>query len=385
MDACKKGHYDTVMTLVERMDPSPCIGVKGSVGDSTIHWEANNGHRDITKLLLDKGANVNARTNCGVTPLHLACYHGGNKDTIKLLLNRGAKIDAKDDDGYSPIHYAGSKEDVVMLLLERGAEKDVLVEEMLHGDEESVVAVGSVNVSKIYQSRSRVHDHDVSANESNPPTGSKRVTGDAEKLTGEHEERDWSRRRGFHDDSDSSSSSDPDEGGTIKLFDVFLSHCWGDDEEGRDNHERVATFHEALKSRGIRSWFDSEHMDGNFIENMAEGIDNSGAVVVFITRNYIKKVSGHGKRGKNDKCKMEFEYSSRRKGSEKMKCVVMEKVCRERRKWNGPVGMVLGGHSYYSFEKDDQLDSCIDSLVEKIQNIENILSVRHTSEDILRD
>ena len=40
--------------------------------------------------------------------------------------------------------------------------------------------------------------------------------------------------------------------------DVFLSHNWGTDEEGRDNHERVALINEALNKLGYCTWFDEE-------------------------------------------------------------------------------------------------------------------------------
>jgi len=43
----------------------------------------------------------------------------------------------------------------------------------------------------------------------------------------------------------------------VKITDVFLSHDWGLDELGRNNHERVSKLNTALKNCNILTWFDS--------------------------------------------------------------------------------------------------------------------------------
>ena len=48
--------------------------------------------------------------------------------------------------------------------------------------------------------------------------------------------------------------------------DCFLTHAWGKDMLGRDNHERVSRINSELKKRGISVWFDSERMIGNIGE-----------------------------------------------------------------------------------------------------------------------
>ena len=51
----------------------------------------------------------------------------------------------------------------------------------------------------------------------------------------------------------------------LQITDVFLSHNWGPDESGRDNHERVSKLNEALKSKGIKTWFDKGIYNFSFI------------------------------------------------------------------------------------------------------------------------
>ena len=54
--------------------------------DSTITLNVN------VKILLKHGANVNATTGGGATPLHRAAYQG-HKDVVETLLNAGANPD----------------------------------------------------------------------------------------------------------------------------------------------------------------------------------------------------------------------------------------------------------------------------------------------------
>ncbi|RFU74295.1 ankyrin repeat-containing [Trichoderma arundinaceum] len=56
--------------------------------------ENENEHEDVVKLMLDNGADVNAKDGSGDTPLKLA-YWNNRKEVIKLLLNHGAEADAE--------------------------------------------------------------------------------------------------------------------------------------------------------------------------------------------------------------------------------------------------------------------------------------------------
>ena len=77
---------------------------------------------------------------------------------------------------------------------------------------------------------------------------------------------------------------------------------WGTDEEGRDNHARVAAVHAQLTAAGLRCWFDEEQMQGDINSKMTSGIDDSAVVVCFITSRYVTKVSGDGPNGDDDNC-----------------------------------------------------------------------------------
>ncbi|GFP57004.1 ankyrin repeat domain-containing protein 17 [Trichoderma asperellum] len=84
-------------------------------------------HEAVVRLLLEEGANVEAENNDGLvlhTPLFLAAWIG-NEDIVRLLLENGADIEAKDHEtGLTALHQAASEGHtaVVRLLVEAGAD-----------------------------------------------------------------------------------------------------------------------------------------------------------------------------------------------------------------------------------------------------------------------
>jgi len=76
---------------------------------------ANNS--DITKILLEAGAEVNVCQASGLTPLHSAAHHG-NIEILILLLEAGADIHAKTEGGKTPaeIALANGHHDIARIL-----------------------------------------------------------------------------------------------------------------------------------------------------------------------------------------------------------------------------------------------------------------------------
>jgi uncharacterized protein len=59
----------------------------------------------LTQLLLDNGADVNARQQGGLTPLHSAAHHGAT-ELVRLLIENGADMNAKTDAGETALSLA---------------------------------------------------------------------------------------------------------------------------------------------------------------------------------------------------------------------------------------------------------------------------------------
>ena len=85
---------------------------------------------DIAKFFIDKGLNVNARTQAGETLLHIVFSEAwGHKDYIKFLIKKGANINAKDNQGETPLYRAiQSRVDIenLQFLIDQGADLNVV-------------------------------------------------------------------------------------------------------------------------------------------------------------------------------------------------------------------------------------------------------------------
>jgi hypothetical protein len=70
-------------------------------GGTPLLVAATFGQVEAAKLLIEKGANVNARSNDGATALHGAAFFC-HTEIVKLLLSKGAVVDAKNIRGETP-------------------------------------------------------------------------------------------------------------------------------------------------------------------------------------------------------------------------------------------------------------------------------------------
>src|SRR5262249_6162407 len=79
-------------------------------------------HPSTVKLLLGKGAKVDARDNRRATPLFVAAREGYD-DALLALLAAGADVDASDMDGWTPLLRAarGNHATTAQLLIDHGA------------------------------------------------------------------------------------------------------------------------------------------------------------------------------------------------------------------------------------------------------------------------
>ncbi|WCR58311.1 ankyrin repeat domain-containing protein [Wolbachia endosymbiont of Ctenocephalides felis wCfeJ] len=105
------------------------VNAKRNDGSTPLHYAARNGCMEIVEALLEKGADVNALGKDDLVPLHYAAMKG-ETETVKALLKNGANIDAVDKNKIVPLHYAAQNghTETVEVLLEEGANVNAMEE-----------------------------------------------------------------------------------------------------------------------------------------------------------------------------------------------------------------------------------------------------------------
>lgn len=120
MWAAVRDHDDVVRVLVAR---GARLEARDRKGLTALLVAARWGSRRGVAALLDAGASIGAADDIGWNALMWSCFKG-QTEMAALLLDRGAALDGRDPDGRTPLMLAAKKghEKTVALLLDRGAE-----------------------------------------------------------------------------------------------------------------------------------------------------------------------------------------------------------------------------------------------------------------------
>ena len=129
LKAVKSGELKTVKELI---DKGADVNTRDRDGWSLLHWSIYNNHDDISHFLIARGADVRSKTQHGKrvppffidpdwTVLHAAARFR-DLELLKLLIDKGADINAKDEGGRAVIHEAGNEGhwEIVRYLIDKG-------------------------------------------------------------------------------------------------------------------------------------------------------------------------------------------------------------------------------------------------------------------------
>lgn len=124
-EACALGDLERVRTMLAA-DRS-LLDSRSADGFPALGMAIFFGHPHVARFLIEQGADVNA---AATNAARVACVHAAaaarDRETMQLLLERGADPNAKQQMDYTPLHGAASRGDVEMakLLLAHGAVRD---------------------------------------------------------------------------------------------------------------------------------------------------------------------------------------------------------------------------------------------------------------------
>lgn len=117
---CDDKHIRLARYMLER---SADVNAKTNEGNTPLHFAARWGFGPLIRLFLDSGANVNASNGTGETPLHWLALLG-TVDLAKTLLEKGSDVNARTTMGSTPLHGAAVQGHKAMVswLIESGAD-----------------------------------------------------------------------------------------------------------------------------------------------------------------------------------------------------------------------------------------------------------------------
>lgn len=123
--AAYAGYFDVVLFLLSQgADVNARNGYDGRIGDPILFQVILNGHTQMTRLLLEYGAKMEAYGP--ETALHVTSSQP-KRGIVRLILDYGAYINAKDYEGQTPLYLASAKgfATIVELLVEEAADTNI--------------------------------------------------------------------------------------------------------------------------------------------------------------------------------------------------------------------------------------------------------------------
>ena len=126
MAAARNGHHDICRLLI---DKGAQLEAKNTKGLTPLHIAVTQGHIEIVRLLCDRGADIEAQEFLGRRTLHNAVFYGHISVVKELIEVRHAEINARDNDGRTALWWARQKRvvEIASCLVSRGGVDDIVM------------------------------------------------------------------------------------------------------------------------------------------------------------------------------------------------------------------------------------------------------------------
>lgn len=103
-DALQQNKRAVAAKLISSKGPG-ILHSPNRLGELPLHFCVSHGNVDLTRFLLSKGADLNAKDKTGWTPLHIACHSGDLRMCEFLLRQEGIGVMVISCDNTLPLHY----------------------------------------------------------------------------------------------------------------------------------------------------------------------------------------------------------------------------------------------------------------------------------------
>ncbi len=144
MYAAEIGSLDAMRVLIDR---GADVNAQNDFGSTALMWSVSDPSK--VRLLLDHGAQVNLAARSGRTALIIAGFTNPSAEVVRLLLAKGAKVDVMDKRHVTPMNAATFGNDIatVRLLIDAGA--DIETADIFIGLTPLMNAAGNRNVEAV--------------------------------------------------------------------------------------------------------------------------------------------------------------------------------------------------------------------------------------------
>lgn len=116
---------------------------------------SSSGYTEVVRILLENGANIEAKTSMSRTPLHIACMRG-NMPIVEILVENNANINTTDNDFNTPLHYVCEHGfiDILKFLLDHSPEVSI----KNHAGLTCIDVANNVGIRKIFEDKELVNE-----------------------------------------------------------------------------------------------------------------------------------------------------------------------------------------------------------------------------------